>query len=204
MDAKDQIIHNLNKEIELLKVENQYLKEQLQRVTQGQPIEMPDFFPNKPKTLPPLGREDSERQSEKQQEVPINKIITEYQFEIQRLMNENQELRSAQEMVERNYGSLISDNTTIQAKLANLEQVFLSDAVGGKNNGKNEEYMTKNLIDENAQLKGHVRNLEEKKKHMEQILESRGNEKYEIFFFFENSKFFKFLTILRFYCDACR
>ena len=186
MDAKDQIIHNLNKEIELLKVENQYLKEQLQRVTQGQPIEMPDFLPNKPKTLPPLGREDSDRQGEKQQEVPINKIITEYQFEIQRLMNENQELRSAQEMVERNYGSLISDNTTIQAKLANLEQVFLSDAAGGKNNGKNEEYMTKNLIDENAQLKGHVRNLEEKKKHMEEILESRGNEKYEtrIFFFF--------------------
>ena len=31
MDAKDQVIFNLNREIELLRMENQYLKDQLQR-----------------------------------------------------------------------------------------------------------------------------------------------------------------------------
>lgn len=177
MDAKDQIVHNLNKEIELLKVENQYLKEQLQRINQGKPIELPDFLPTpnggKHRSLPPLGsvpREEPERV-----EIPINKIIAEYQLEIHRLTNENQELKVAQEMVERNYHGLISDNAGIQGKLQNLEQVFLSDS--GKSNGKNEEYMSANLMNENTQLKERVKGLEEKKTRMEEMIASHGNEK---------------------------
>ena len=91
-------------------------------------------------------------------------------------MNENQELRATQEMVERNYGGLIADNTKIQNKLQNLEQVFLSDMNKG-NGGKPEEYMTANLMNENSQLKIRVKTLVEKRQRMEDALENRSNEK---------------------------
>jgi kinesin family member 12 len=38
MDAKEQIIFNLKREIQLLKMENDYLKEQVTRLNGGQPI----------------------------------------------------------------------------------------------------------------------------------------------------------------------
>ena len=178
MDAKDQIVYNLNKEIELLKIENQYLKEQLLRVNQGKPIEFLDHLPTpnaKPKSLPPLNSQ--QLREEPPLEIPINKIITEYQFEIHRLMNENQELRTAQELVERNYCSIIADNTNIQSKLQNLEQVFLGDGNGGGKKKGGEEYMTANLMNENSQLKLRVKTLEDKKHDMEETLENRSNEK---------------------------
>lgn len=189
MDAKDQIIHNLNTEIELLKVENQYLKEQLMRMNQGKPIEFLDHLPtptpnSKHKTLPPLKASGKEKEKgEQNAEIPINKIITEYQFEIHRLINENNELKAAQEVVERNYCTLVTDNTNIQNKLKNLEQVFLNDD-DHKNNGKNisEEYMTANIVNENSQLKIKINNLEEKKKHMQEMIEKQANQKFFILF----------------------
>ena len=39
MDAKEQIIFNLKREIQLLKMENEYLKEQVTRLNGGQPIQ---------------------------------------------------------------------------------------------------------------------------------------------------------------------
>jgi len=39
MDAKEQIIFNLKREIQLLRMENNYLKEQVTRLNGGQPIE---------------------------------------------------------------------------------------------------------------------------------------------------------------------
>eukprot|EP00362_Geleiidae_sp_MMETSP1317_P002069 CAMPEP_0201284540 /NCGR_PEP_ID=MMETSP1317-20130820/77323_1 /ASSEMBLY_ACC=CAM_ASM_000770 /TAXON_ID=187299 /ORGANISM="Undescribed Undescribed, Strain Undescribed" /LENGTH=112 /DNA_ID=CAMNT_0047605119 /DNA_START=579 /DNA_END=917 /DNA_ORIENTATION=+ len=57
MDQKEQVIFNLRKEIQLLRIENDYLKEQLYRVTGGLPPMLPEFAnehkPNKD-TLPPL------------------------------------------------------------------------------------------------------------------------------------------------------
>ena len=41
MDQKDQIIFNLQKEVEMLRMENAYLRDQLQRVSNGLPIEVP-------------------------------------------------------------------------------------------------------------------------------------------------------------------
>lgn len=184
MDAKDQIVHNLTTEIELLKIENQYLKEQLLRINQGKPIEILDHLPlpnGKYKSLPPLNLTNVKEKEETQiSEIPINKIVTEYQFEIHRLMNENQELRASQEAIERNYSSLIVDNSQIQNKLQNLEQVFLNDNEnnGNKANGSTKSYMTSNLLSENSQLKNQVRSLEEKKQDMEEILRNRSNEKF--------------------------
>jgi hypothetical protein len=41
MDAKEQIIFNLKREIYLLKLENEYLKEQVFRLNGGKPIQLP-------------------------------------------------------------------------------------------------------------------------------------------------------------------
>lgn len=41
MDAKEQIIFNLKREIHLLKMENEYLKDQIYRLNGGKPIQMP-------------------------------------------------------------------------------------------------------------------------------------------------------------------
>jgi kinesin family protein 12 len=44
MDAKEQIIFNLKREIQLLRMENTYLKEQVTRLNGGQPIQpMPNM-----------------------------------------------------------------------------------------------------------------------------------------------------------------
>ena len=53
-------------------------------------------------------------------EVPVNKIISEYQFELNRLKNESEELRSAREMAEKNYHIVMNDNNALQIKLENL------------------------------------------------------------------------------------
>jgi hypothetical protein len=41
MDAKEQIIYNLKREIMLLKLENEYLKDTIYRLNGGKPIQMP-------------------------------------------------------------------------------------------------------------------------------------------------------------------
>ena len=41
MDAKEQIIYNLKREIHLLKLENEYLKDTIYRLNGGKPIQMP-------------------------------------------------------------------------------------------------------------------------------------------------------------------
>lgn len=41
MDAKEQIIYNLKREIQLLKLENEYLKDTIHRLNGGKPIQMP-------------------------------------------------------------------------------------------------------------------------------------------------------------------
>jgi kinesin family member 12 len=82
---KEQIIFNLNRENELLRMENAYLREQLQRVTNGMPIEIPDFMAGgKPKQLPPLSSQSKNASSKRlvpnesaddyQIELPVNKV----------------------------------------------------------------------------------------------------------------------------------
>lgn len=46
MDQKDQIISEIQSEIEALKKENIYLREQYQRVSKGLPLKMPELGKN--------------------------------------------------------------------------------------------------------------------------------------------------------------
>ena len=43
LDAKEQVIFNLRKEIDLLKLENDWLKSKVHELNDGQPIEMPQM-----------------------------------------------------------------------------------------------------------------------------------------------------------------
>lgn len=46
MDAKEQIIFNLKREIQLLKLENEFLKGEVMRLNGGKPIQMPFMDPS--------------------------------------------------------------------------------------------------------------------------------------------------------------
>ncbi len=90
MDPKEQIIFNLNRENELLRMENAYLREQLQRVTNGLPIELPLDYKGQKQILPPLSSNNKHASSSKrlikdelmesndyQIELPVNKVTKE-------------------------------------------------------------------------------------------------------------------------------
>jgi hypothetical protein len=54
-------------------------------------------------------------------DVPINKILHDYQYEMNRIRKENDELRNSKEMAEKNYHIVMNDNNALQIKLENLE-----------------------------------------------------------------------------------
>lgn len=174
MDQKEGVIYNLTKENEQLKMENQFLKEQLERTRNGLPIDIPDYMHNNPRQQPPLNSskrlpsgnklESNEHQS---LDMPYNKILMEYELELDRLKNENEETRNAKELAEKNYQILMNDNNAQNLKLENLENVFVGNPISKGNNTAeqrllSEEYMTANLLQENTELKNNINRLEEK------------------------------------------
>eukprot|EP01017_Pseudomicrothorax_dubius_P022962 TRINITY_DN24705_c0_g1_i2.p1 TRINITY_DN24705_c0_g1~~TRINITY_DN24705_c0_g1_i2.p1 ORF type:complete len:305 (+),score=59.14 TRINITY_DN24705_c0_g1_i2:64-978(+) len=166
MDLKDQAVYNLQKENELLRLENQYLKDQLTRAVRGLPLDVaihstPSVERNQQKQLPPLANSkkqpsDSRPLSNESVEVPLNKLVNEFQLELSRLKKENEEMRNARETAEKNQSLLENENYTLGLKLENLEQVFI-----GGGHQKSEEYMASNLLVENTALKKRIKDLEE-------------------------------------------
>ena len=128
MDNKEQIIFNVKREIQLLKLENEYLKEQLQRVTGGLPPLMVDVARSRALSaksgngkLPPIPK--SQPQSSKN-------IVEEYNFEIKRLKDENNQLSNGKDVFEKQTKSVLVENQLLSGKLNNLAHVFsgISDA----------------------------------------------------------------------------
>ncbi|CAD8071215.1 unnamed protein product [Paramecium sonneborni] len=190
MGEKDQIIYNLTRERDLLKMENQYLREQLQRYTNGLPIEIPNFNDKngQKKQLPPLpSRPISHNQILNSQQngfdqyvnpnnskidLPVNKILHEYQMEINKLKQENDELRNARDVSVKNYHIVMNENNALQLKLENLEQIFIGNPITKGDHDKSkiqEEYMSSALLIENSDLKKKVASLEEKNMELAQI-----------------------------------
>jgi kinesin family protein 12 len=123
MDSKAQIIYNFRREIELLKLENEYLKEQLYRVTGGLPPARLDIAPrgNSAKSsngkLPPIPNPPHASQTAQQ-------MVNEYKGEIERLKLENSQLSNGREILERLSNSVVVENQTLTGKLQHLENVF--------------------------------------------------------------------------------
>ena len=111
MDNKEQIIFNVKREIQLLKLENEYLKEQLQRVTGGLPPLMVDVARSRALSaksgngkLPPIPK--SQPQSSKN-------IVKEYIFEIKRLKDENNQLINGKNVFKKQTKSILVENQLI-------------------------------------------------------------------------------------------
>ena len=142
MDQREQIIYNLTRENELLKMENQFLKEQLERSKNGLPLDIPDYMiQGNPRQLPPLKSSQKRLPSGNKMDagegpsldMPYNKILGEYEFELDRLKQENEELRNAKELAEKNYQIVMNDNNALNLKLENLENVFIGNPISKGN-----------------------------------------------------------------------
>lgn len=100
-------------------------------------------------------------------DMPYNKILGEYEYELDRLKTENEEIRNAKELAEKNYQIVMNDNNALNLKLENLENVFIGGPIMKGNTGTeqkllSDEYMTANLLAENTELKNNITRLEEK------------------------------------------
>lgn len=123
MDNKEQIIFNLKREIHLLKLENEYLKEQLSRINGGLPPLMTDILHSRSLSaksgngkLPPLEKPPHAQSS--------TNIVEEYNFEIKRYKEENLQLKSGKEIYEKQTHMILEENKALVQKLSNLEHVF--------------------------------------------------------------------------------
>lgn len=123
VDGKEQIIFNLKREIALLKMENEYLKENLARITGGMtPIAMD---PSKSRALsaksnnsklPPIANPPHANGS--------SVIAEEYNKEISRIKDENLQLKLSKENTEKQAQMVLIENQMLCGKLNNLEHVF--------------------------------------------------------------------------------
>jgi len=55
--------------------------------------------------------------------------MSEYNYQINQLKKENEELRQARDLAEKNYHILMNDNNALNIKLDNLENVFIGNPV---------------------------------------------------------------------------
>lgn len=123
MDSKEQILFSIKREIQLLRMENEYLKEQLYRVTGGMPPLMVDYARNRAPSaksgngkLPPIPNPPHMQSGAA--------IVEEYQKEINRIKEENGQLNNGKEVLEKLSRSVLSENQVLSHKLQNLEHVF--------------------------------------------------------------------------------
>jgi len=96
------------------------------------------------------------------------------------LKNENEELRHARDLAEKNYHVLMNDNNSLNLKLQNLENVFIGVPVlkgesGSKSKTKVEdEFMISTLMSENTELKTRIKTLEDKNMELAVLAKERN------------------------------
>ena len=56
-------------------------------------------------------------------------MLTEFEYEIGRLREENSQLRYQKELRERDFENVMFENNTLYGKLENLENVFIGSAI---------------------------------------------------------------------------
>lgn len=77
-------------------------------------------------------------------------MVSEFEGEIARLKTDNDDLRSAKDLAEKNYQIVLNDNHALNVKLENLESVFIGNPIP-KGDNKNQqrlisdEYMASNV-----------------------------------------------------------
>lgn len=113
-----------------------------------------------------------------------NALFNEYEVELERLREENNQIRFAKDLRERDFENVMFENAQLQNKLENLENVFIGSAIprnghrsgtpqmkNSKNDGLTQDYTTSNLMIENNDLKKRIFMLEQEKIEMSQQLQ---------------------------------
>ncbi|OMJ80247.1 hypothetical protein SteCoe_19565 [Stentor coeruleus] len=143
VDSQEHLILNLRREVHFLKMENEYLREQLTRAAGGLPPLMVDYANSKSAT-------------------PKEVNIHQHQAEVNTLRDENLKLREERENAEKNYHKLMIENQNLYVKLENLESTFVG--AGLKDEGRpkiSQDYTINTLINENANLKKRLNSLQQ-------------------------------------------
>lgn len=145
VDSEEHLILNLRREAHILRMENEYLKEQLARVNGGMPPLMVDYANNKAST-------------------PKELSINQHQSEINALREENLKLREEREIAEKFYHKSMIENQSLNVKLENLESTFVGVGIKDEKEPKiSQNYTINTLLNENANLKKRLNSL-----HLEQ------------------------------------
>lgn len=94
---------------------------------------------------------------------------------MQRLREENSQLRYQKELRERDFENVMFENNTLYGKLENLENVFIGssiqrDGLSSSHSKMSQDYTTSTLLLENTELKKKIARLEEEKLELKQTL----------------------------------
>ena len=166
MDGKERSALNLKAENNYYKMENEFFKEQF--------IKLVGMIPN----IQNGGFTNEEIENFKVNSGFGSNINVDE--EVQRLNEENEELRKEKENQERQNMNLINENNILNAKLNNLENVFIgSDIVRNKDgsvyNDLGENYNLNAIMLENKELKKTIDKLEMDKIELKEIVSKQEN-----------------------------
>ena len=166
MDGKERSALNLKAENNYYKMENEFFKEQF--------IKLVGMIPN----IQNGGFTNEEIENFKVNSGFGSNINVDE--EVQRLNEENEELRKEKENQERQNMNLINENNILNAKLNNLENVFIgSDIIRNKDgsvyNDLGENYNLNAIMLENKELKKTIDKLEMDKIELKEIVSKQEN-----------------------------
>ena len=140
MDNKEQIIFDLRRQIDLIKMENAYLQEQISRAGVAPVMnERGHSAKSGSSKLPPLPSAPHIQSSYAQ------KIVTQYTEEINRLKRENSEMHDATDTASKRLQSFALENQSLAMKLGNLEHVFTEYTTKGGTVAVEDKYTITNV-----------------------------------------------------------
>lgn len=228
MDAKEQIKFNLKREIQLLRLQNNFLRQELSKLIGTSLIDMPDvpeleylvgggiskeigLFPDihKGKKVSDIshtidrnngsgfkygakigpamgGIVDNKSgynmmQRDYQMEMKGADALTQLEHQLGILRQENAQMRYQKELINREFESMMYENTNLNSKLANLEKVFIGESISSgmttqdsdsmdESPSSSKKYSHSLLVAENNELRARIENIESEKIELKGIL----------------------------------
>jgi kinesin family protein 12 len=164
MDQKEQIKFNLKREVQLLRLQNNFLRQELTKHTGDPHIQVPDvaelqiivgggtpqdhgMFPSiNDRKLPSQVSQSFDTKNDGksgfkmmnrdyQNEIKGNSALNQLDNQLSIVRQENAQMRYQSELISREFESMMYENNNLYSKLANLEKVFIGESVTSELNG---------------------------------------------------------------------
>ena len=142
VDSTEHMILALRQELQIHKMQNEYLRDQFSRIKGGKPPSLVDFA------------------NTYNQQPGVNPAVQELQFEFNKLTEDNANVRQMLEASERSYHQVMMDNQSLRTKLESLEEAFVG-GVKGEDGKVSTEYAISSLLNENTNLKRVLSSLQQ-------------------------------------------